>query len=126
MIPYKQSVVFPHREKSIYKQEVDYLISQGIDILAEDNPYTVKDAIRLGKEILEAKPGERDIAPIQPLNQEPPTTVPVPQFISEGKDIRETQKKLQEIEDIVPGAFYQSMQPVYEQRQQEDFTQQKK
>jgi len=113
-------------EKVFYKTGRDYLISQGIDILAEDNPYTVKDAIRLGKEILEAKPGERDIAPIQPLNQEPPTTVPVPQFISEGKDIRETQKKLQEIEDIVPGAFYQSMQPVYEQRQQEDFTQQKK
>ena len=57
----------------------------------------------------------------QPV-QEPPTTVPVPDFISQGQQIREKQQKLQELQDQVPGAFYQSMQPKVQERRETDFS----
>ena len=109
--------------KDFFKLGRDYLQSQGEDPFG--GAYSVADIERIGRDISNAQPGQANVMAQQPV-QEPQTTVPVPQFISEGEQIRDKQEKLQQIEDTVPGAFYQSMQPVYEQRQQEDFSQQKK
>ena len=55
--------------------------------------------------------------------QRPTPTPPVPDFISQGRQIRDKQEKLQKLQDLYTQcAFTQSMQPVYEQRQQEDFS----
>ena len=109
--------------QDFFKIGRDYLQSQGKDPFG--GTYSIKDIERIGRDISNAQPGQANVMAEQPA-QEPRTTIPVPQFISEGEQIRDKQQKLQQIEDIVPGAFYQSMQPVYEQRQQEDFSQQKK
>ncbi len=55
--------------------------------------------------------------------QRPTPTPPVPDFISQGRQIRDKQEKLQKLKDSYgQSAFTQSMQPIYEQRQQEDFS----
>ena len=94
--------------QDFFKAGRDYLQSQGEDPFG--GAYSVADIERIGRDIANAQPGQANVMAQQPVQepvQEPPATFPVPQFISEGRDIREKQKKLQEIEDIVPGAFNQ-------------------
>ena len=106
--------------QDFFKVGREYLKSQGKDPFGGN--YSVADIEEIGRNIANAQAGQKNVMAQQPA-QEAPTKVPVPQFISEGEQIRNKQEKLQKLQDLYgQSAFTQSMQPVYQQRQQEDFS----
>lgn len=87
------------------------------DVIDQDPAYMAN-----GGDLVDEDPSTKILDITIPVPRPTPTP-PVPDFISQGRQIRDKQEKLQKLQDLyTQSAFTQSMQPVYEQRQQEDFS----